>query len=113
MSQPTRFLVAHPVRKRVSQLGARGDLKLRKYSIQVAANGSRRQEEAFCDLTVRQTAGGELSDLELLRGQTIAEIGRTTPNLLSGSAQLLSRSPAPGGGAQRIEESHALPQRRP
>src|SRR6266849_9834653 len=54
-----------------------------------------------------------MSDLELLRGQTIAEIGRTAPNLLSGSAQLLSRSPAPGGGAQRIEESHALPQRRP
>src|SRR6266446_8094535 len=113
MSQPTPFLIAHPVRKRVPQLAARGDLQLRKYSIQVAANGSRRQEEAFRDLTVRQTFSGELSDLKLLRGQTIAEIGRTLPNLLSGSAQLLSSSPAPGGGAQCIEEGHALPQRQP
>src|SRR5260370_6441074 len=64
-------------------------------------------------LTVRHAAGGERSDLELLRGQAIAEIGRAPRNLLSGSAQLLSRSPAPRGGAQRIEESHAFPQWRP
>src|SRR6266446_10044787 len=107
------FLNRLPGPQHVSQLGARGDLQLRKYSIQVAANGSRRHEKAFCDLTVRQTVGGELSDLELLRGQTIAEIGRTAPNLLSGSAQLVSRSPAPGGGAESIEQSNALPQRRP
>src|SRR5438445_10429514 len=35
------FLIARAVRKRLAQLGARGDLQLRKYSIQVAANGSR------------------------------------------------------------------------
>ena len=35
------YLIGRPVRKRVPQLGARGDLQLRKYSIQVAANGSR------------------------------------------------------------------------
>src|SRR5260370_3595782 len=64
-------------------------------------------------MTVRQTVGGELSDLELLRVQAMPEIGRALPNLLSGSAQLLSRSPAPRGGAQRIEESHAFPQWRP
>src|SRR5207253_6770992 len=109
MSQPTRFLIAHPVCKRVAQLGARGDLQLGKYSIKVATDRSWRQEEAFRDLTVRQTFGGELSDLELLRSQTIAEIGGTAPNLFSGSTQLLSRAPAPGGGAQRFEESHALP----
>ena len=49
----------------------------------------KRQEDAFRDLTVRQTFGGELSDLELLRGKAIAEIRRTSPNLLSGGAQLV------------------------
>src|SRR3981081_4210838 len=111
MSQPTRLLIAHPVCKRVAQLGARGDLQLGKYSIKVATDRSWRKEEAFCDLTVRETFGGELSDLQLLGRQAIAEAGDTAPNLFSGSTQLLSRAPAPGGGAQRIEESHALPQR--
>ena len=63
MSQPTRFLIAHPVCKRVAQLGARGDLQLGKYSIKMATDRSGRQEEAFRDLAVRQTFGGELSDL--------------------------------------------------
>src|ERR1700752_1515943 len=80
MSQPTRFSVAGPLRKEIPQLGPRGDLQLWKYSIEVAAYGSRREEEAFRDLTVGQTLGRELSDLELLRRQPIAEIGRTPPN---------------------------------
>src|SRR5260370_25669423 len=113
MSQPTLLLIAHPVRKRLPQLRARGDLQLRKDSVEMTADGSGGQEEAFGDLTLRQTVGGELSDLELLRGQAIAEIGRAPPNLLSGSAQLLSRSPTPRGVAQRIEELHAFPQWRP
>jgi hypothetical protein len=41
MSQPTRFLIALPVGKRVAQLRARGDLQLRKYSVQVTTDGSR------------------------------------------------------------------------
>jgi hypothetical protein len=63
MSQPTRFLIAHPLCQRVAQLGARGDLQLRKYSIKVATDSSWRQEEAFRDLAVRETFGGEVSDL--------------------------------------------------
>jgi hypothetical protein len=35
------FLIAHPVLKRVAQVGARGDLQLRKYSIEVATDRSR------------------------------------------------------------------------
>src|SRR6266849_2522599 len=34
------FLVPHPIRKRIAQLGSRGDLQLRKYSIKVATDGS-------------------------------------------------------------------------
>src|SRR6266852_1311734 len=40
MSQPTRFLIAHPVRKRVAQLGARSDLQLRKDAIEMATDRS-------------------------------------------------------------------------
>src|SRR5690242_1332671 len=113
MSQPTRFSAAGPICKRVAQLGARGDLQLRKYSIKMAADCSRRQEKAFRDLTVRQTFGGKLSDLELLRGQAIAKVGRAPPNPFSGGAELLASSAAPGRGSQRIEKSHALLQRCP
>src|SRR5260370_36649796 len=60
-----------------------------------------------------QPLGGELSDLELLRGKAIAEIRRTPPYPLPSGTQLLSSSAAPGCRAQRIEEGHALPQRRP
>src|SRR5260370_12636179 len=111
MSQPTRFLIAHPVRERVPQLGARGDLQLRKYSVEGAPDRSWGQEEAFGDLTVGQPVGRELSDLELLRGQAIAELGGAPPNLLSASAQLLSRPPAPGGRAPPTQATHALPPR--
>src|SRR2546427_9961622 len=73
MSQPTRFLIAHPVCKRVAQLGARGDLQVGKYSIKVATDHSRRQKEAFGDLAVRQTFGGEVRALQRLSRQPVSE----------------------------------------
>src|SRR5258706_16067632 len=79
----------------------------------MATDGSWRQEEAFRDLAVRQTFGGELSDLQLLRGQAITKIRRTPPNPLPRGAQILPSSPAPRAGAQRIEQSDGVPERRP
>jgi len=75
MSQPTRFLIAHPVCKRVAQLGARGDLQLGKYSIKVATDRSWRQEEAFRDLAVHQAGGDEVEDLHLSRGEAVDSAG--------------------------------------
>src|SRR5207245_11410183 len=88
-------------------------LEVWKHSIRVATDRWARQEEALRDLAVRQSFGGELSDLQLLRRQAITEIRRTPADPLPACPQLLARAPAPGGCTKGIEERHAFPQRRP
>jgi hypothetical protein len=96
----------------VWQLRSSSDLELREHSIQVAPNRAGGEEEALADLTIGQSASGELGDLELLRGEVVAEIGRAPSDRLARGPQLPAGTPAPHGCAQGVEEGDALAKRR-
>src|SRR3981081_4755883 len=83
----------------VSHLRPSGDLQLREHPVQVPADRAGGQEEALADHAVGPSVGREPSDLELLRGEAIAEIERASPDRLAGGPQLLAGPPAPAGGA--------------
>jgi hypothetical protein len=58
----------------VSQLGTGSDAELRKYSVEVRADGSMREVEHLPYLAVGASASRELSDLELLRSELVSSL---------------------------------------
>src|SRR6266851_281701 len=108
-----RSLESRDSRQRVSQLRSDSDVEFGEDAIQVSADSTGREEQAFADLAVRQPIGRELSDLELLGGEAIAGVRCSATDCLARRSQLLSGALAPGRRAERIEQFDALTQRRP
>src|SRR4051794_19243165 len=89
--------------QRNAELSARGDPELREHLVQVGADRPMRQEQALADLAVRETLGGELGDLQLLRGQLIARLGCPPPAPLAGCPQLASCLVAPWRASEGVK----------
>src|SRR4029453_7911522 len=85
----------------------------REGPVQVRPDRAVRKEESIADLAIGQPLGRQLRDLELLRGQAIARVGRAGPDRLAGGTQLLASAVTPAGGSQRVEELACAPQRLP
>src|SRR5690242_20706715 len=90
-------------RQRSAELGARGDPELREDLVQVGADRPMRQEQALADLAVREPLGGELGDLQLLRGQLVARLGCPPPAPLPRCPQLASCLVAPWPASEGVE----------
>src|SRR5258708_4755074 len=81
----------------VAQLGSNSDVELGEDPIQVPPNSAAREEQALADLTVRQSFGRELSDLELLGGEALPRVESSADDPLASRAHLQSRALAPCG----------------
>src|SRR6201999_795845 len=86
-----------------SQPGSGGDPGLRKHPVQVIADGSVGQIESGTDDLVRKSLGGELCDVQLLRGQVLPDLLGAAKACFTGCPQLLARAIAPGRSAERVE----------
>ena len=62
-----------------------------------------REKQSLADLAVRQPLRRELGDLQLLRGQLIARLGRAAAAALARRAQLAPRLLAPRRAPERVE----------
>jgi len=100
-------------RQGVSQLCSTRDVELGEDPIQVPPDSAVREEQALSDLAVRQAFGRELSDLELLGGETLSGVGCSANDSLASRSQLLSGALAPCRCAEDVEQLDALSQRRP
>src|SRR6476469_8794625 len=90
-----------------------GDSDLRKDALQVIADGPMRQIEPCPDDLVGMPLSGELSDVQLLRGQVLPDLRGPTQACLARGSQFLPRAIAPGRGAKGVKNSACLAQRRP
>ena len=97
----------------VAQLGARRDPELRIHAVQVRADGAVREVELLADLAVREPLARHLRDLQLLRRQLVARVGRAAAAALARRPQLLPRALAPRDDAERVERVAGGAQRRP
>src|SRR5258708_14102817 len=75
-------------------------------------HGAVREKEALGDLTVGQSFGRELRDLQLLGGEAVACVRCAAADRLARRAQLLSITWAPLTCAEGVEQFDALAQRR-
>src|SRR5690242_20459668 len=66
-------------RQRGAQLSPGCDPKLREHAVQVRADRAVREVKALADVAIREPLRRELRDLQLLRGQLIAGLGRPAP----------------------------------
>ena len=62
-----------------------------------------REVQPLADFAVRQALRGELSDLQLLRGELIARLGNAAPAPFTRRAQFAPRVLAPPLAAKRVE----------
>src|SRR3954463_13479171 len=89
--------------QRNTEFGARCDPELREHFVQVGADRPVRQEQPLADLAVREPSGGELGDLQLLRGQLVARLGCPPPAPLAGCPQLASCLVAPWRASEGVK----------
>jgi hypothetical protein len=99
-------------RERAGQFAARGDAELREDAIQVRADRAVREVQACADLTVGQAFGGELRDLQLLRGELVPRGGIAPSARFARGPQLAARLVAPARTAERVEGIARRPKRR-
>src|SRR5215211_3854278 len=93
------------------ELRARADAELREHPIEVRAHRAGREVEPLADLAVAQSAGGELRDLQLLRGQVISRIGCSADARLSRGTQLLTRGLSQAAKREGVEVLPCRPKR--
>src|SRR3954463_992717 len=97
-------------RQRRAELGARRDAELREHAVQVRADRAMREKQSLTDLPIGQSQRRKLGDLQLLRGQLIAGLGRAAPAALPRRAQLAPRPLTPWRAPERIEGVARSPQ---
>src|SRR3954447_10634831 len=86
-----------------AQRGPGRDAQLGEDPVQMGAHGAVRQVEPLADLTVRQAFGGQLGDVELMRGEPVAGVRIAVWARLAGGPELLPRPVAPRDGPERVE----------
>jgi len=87
------------------QFGARRDPEFGEEVIQMGANRAMRQIESLADLTVGESLGGPLGDLEVLRRELIARVGGAgTPS--ASNTSRATRSGARDSATRRWRRSH-------
>ena len=92
------------VAQRVRKLSAIADPELRKRPVQVGGDGAGGEEEPLSDLGVREAAGRELGDLQLLRRELIKGPRHAPDARLAAGPQLLPGTLGPRDGAESVEE---------
>src|ERR1700686_5406369 len=69
------------------------------------------KEEALADLPIGEPLRGHVSDLQLLRRQTLVEVWRARPHRLPRRSELLAAAVTPQASAEGIEHLHTRAQR--
>jgi hypothetical protein len=70
-----------------------------------------RQVKTLSDFPVGQSVGGQLDDLQLLRGELIDRAGCAAAAAFARGSQFTARALAPGSGAEGVEGIPGRPQR--